>query len=231
MRRHLHDITLVGVDCVDVDRLVRAAEISTSRLSYDEVRLLSSLPSVSSWVTTIPHLGDIEAYNEFILTQLHQFVKTAHGLVIQHDGFVLNPDAWTEEFREWDYIGAPWDVDGRRVVGNGGFSLRSRSLLERLAQPDLSRPPGVAEDWFVCVVARDRLEAEGFRFAPPDLAHRFAFEGDPAFGVSWSGQFGFHGLTWTDISTWLDDHPDSEIVNELDEESQKLLERDRHLER
>jgi hypothetical protein len=226
MGRHLQDVTLIGVDCVDVHRLIRAAEISAAELEYDDVRLLSSLSADNAWVTAIPHLADIEAYNDFILVQLHRYVDTPHALVIQHDGFVLNPDAWTDEFRQWDYIGAPWDVDGHRVVGNGGFSLRSRQLLQRLAKPELARPPGVPEDWFVCVSARDLLERDGFRFAPPDLAHRFSFEGDPAFGVSWSGQFGFHGLTWTDISAWLDDHPDTGIINDLDEESQKLLARE-----
>ena len=228
MRRHLQDVTLIGVDCVDVHRLIRAAEISAADLEYDDVRLLSSSSADNAWVTSVPPLGDIEAYNDFILTQLHRYVATAHALVIQHDGFVLNADAWTDEFRQWDFIGAPWEVNGLRVVGNGGFSLRSRQLLQRLAEPDLARPPGVPEDWFVCVSARDVLEREGFRFAPPDLAHRFSFEGDPAFGVSWSGQFGFHGLTWTDISAWLNDHPDSGIVNDLDEESQKLLAREQN---
>jgi hypothetical protein len=223
MARHLSDVTLIGIDCVDVERLLRAAEISTRDLTFADVRLLSSIHHDHPWVEAIPHLGDIEAYNEFIVGQLHAHVRTAAALLIQHDGFVLNPAAWTEEFRQWDYIGAPWSVDGRRVVGNGGFSLRSRRLLERLSAADIVRPAGAPEDWFICVTIRSQLEDEGFRFAPPELAHRFSFEGDPAFGVRWGGQFGFHGLTWTDISAWLDEHPDSGITNDLDDDSRRLL--------
>src|SRR3954451_3005171 len=151
MRSHLADVTLIGVDCVDVDRLIRAAEFSTTELTFDEVRLLSSRPSDCAWVESIPHLGDIDAYNDFVLKQLYAYVKTSLALVIQHDGFVLNPSRWTDDFRRWDYIGAPWAVDGERIVGNGGFSLRSRRLLERLAAPDVVRPAGTPEDWFVCV--------------------------------------------------------------------------------
>ena len=223
MVRALSDITLIGVDCVDVNRLVRAAEISTADLRFADVRLLSSVASDHRWVESIEPLGDIEAYNDFMVDRLHLYVATSLALVIQHDGFVLNAEAWTDEFRQWDYIGAPWSVGGARVVGNGGFSLRSKRLLERLARPDISRRARVPEDWFICVEIRELLERDGFRFAPPDVAHAFSFEGDPAFGVSWRGEFGFHGLTWTDISTWLVEHPDSGIVNNLDEESRRLL--------
>jgi len=221
--RDVADVTVIGVDCVDIDRLIRAAEITTTDLRFGAVRLLSSHASDHPWVVAIDHLGDIEAYNDFIVGRLHRYVDTPLALVIQHDGFVLNADAWSDEFRDWDYIGAPWAVDGARVVGNGGFSLRSKRLLERLAQPDITRPAGVPEDWFICVELREILERDGLRFAPPELAHRFSFEGDPAFGPTWQGQFGFHGLTWTDISAWLREHPNSGIVNDLDDETRCLL--------
>lgn len=218
----LDDVTLVGVDCLDLERLIRAAEISTAGLRFGDVRLLSSIPSTHPSVVRIEAVNDIEAYNDFVITRLHDYVETSHALVIQHDGFVLNPSAWADDFLEWDYIGAPWAVEGGRVVGNGGFSLRSRRLLQRTAAIDIVRPAGVPEDWFVCVIAREQLSADGFRFAPPELAHRFSFEGDPVFGVSWNAQFGFHGLTWTDISRWLDEHPHSGIRNDLDAESLAL---------
>lgn len=80
------------------------------------------------------------------------------------------------------------------VVGNDGFSLRSERLLERLARSDVVRPAGTPEDWFICVTVREMLERDGIRFAPPGIAHEFSFEGDELFGVSWHGQFGFHGL-------------------------------------
>ena len=35
-------------------------------------------------------------------------------------------------------------------------------------------------------------------------------------GVEWTNQFGFHGLTWTDISSWLKKHPEYTIENPLD---------------
>ena len=65
---------------------------------------------------------------------------------------------------------------------------------------------------------RDYLEARGIRFAPVELARQFSLEGpDEPFGLTWTNQFGFHGLRWTDISPWLRDHPDELIDNTLDD--------------
>lgn len=48
--------------------------------------------------------------------------------------------------------------------------------MEELSQtkPELLRPRGAPEDWFICVTLREQLAADGFRFAPPDLAHSLA---------------------------------------------------------
>ena len=50
-----------------------------------------------------------------------------HILLLGHTDVVPIgvPEAWTDDFFNYDYIGATWD-DG--VVGNGGFSWRSRKL-------------------------------------------------------------------------------------------------------
>ena len=75
------------------------------------------------------------------------------------------------------------------TVGNGGFSLRSRRLLEASAQLPIAGSE--AEDVFICRTMRPRLEAErGIRFAPPELAERFGYERSRAAQAS----FGFHGV-------------------------------------
>ncbi len=63
-------------------------------------------------------------------------IETPHVLLVQWDGYAINPGAWRSEFLDVDYIGAKWywQTDGPRV-GNGGFSLRSRKLLEALRDP------------------------------------------------------------------------------------------------
>jgi hypothetical protein len=124
-----------------------------------------------------------------MLTQLGDFIQTEHVLVCQWDGFVLNSSAWDLQFLDYDYMGAPWPQfsDGLNV-GNGGFSLRSRRLLEALRRPDLviSSPEDVA----IGRVNRRRLEADhGIRFADQATAARFSFERTAGSLAT----FGFHG--------------------------------------
>ena len=60
---------------------------------------------------------------------LPNIIKTEFMLGIHDDGFVINPNLWTDQFLKYDYIGAPWSHTipyyGQKYrVGNGGFSLR-----------------------------------------------------------------------------------------------------------
>jgi hypothetical protein len=141
---------------------------------------------------TIPRLGSRADYSRFVLKELHAFVATPFVLVVQWDGHVLEPKAWRPEFLAYDYIGArwPWHKDGL-AVGNGGFSLRSRRLLQATADPRIRINPEFPEDDLICRVYRRFLETEhGLRFAPDAVADRFAYER----GLPDAPTFGFHGL-------------------------------------
>jgi hypothetical protein len=127
-------------------------------------------------------------YSRFMLHDLSQHVQTSHVLTIQWDGYVLDPAGWDPVYLAYDYIGAPWPqfLDGKRV-GNGGFSLRSRRLIEACAKLPITDE---AEDIAICRTHRARLERElGLRFAPEDVARRFAYERTQRTGR----EFGFHG--------------------------------------
>ena len=95
------------------------------------------------------------------------------------DGYVLNGDAWCDGFLQYDYIGAPWLPSG--LVGNGGFSLRSRKLLKYLAANPFGDNPH-PEDNYICLRHRKSLEDAGFKFPELATALKFAFE-----GRSWNG--------------------------------------------
>jgi hypothetical protein len=108
-------------------------------------------------------------------------------LVVQHDGFIVRPESWDRKFLQYDYIGAPWD---NGIVGNGGFSLRSKRLLDVLAEMrDLLTWPH-PEDGALCCTYRDELESRGILFAPTDVARRFSVEDE-----AYQNSFGLHGYT------------------------------------
>lgn len=148
----------------------------------------AALPSNVEFVAIEP-LDGIDAYSTFMLTELTKFIKTSHVLVTQWDGYIAHPDLWKAEFLDYDYIGAPWyhrpvDVS----VGNGGFSLRSKRLLDTVKT--LTLPPHQPEDSTICIHLRDELSNNhGIRFAPLPLAQQFSCEYGP-----YRPAFGFHGM-------------------------------------
>lgn len=128
-------------------------------------------------------------YSEWILKELWHYIETDFVLVTQWDGYVLNGDAWLDEFYEYDYIGAPWIFEHGRQIGNGGFSIRSKHLLTCMGSDrfiDVTHP----EDQSIGIVYRTYLEKTyGIKFPDEDLADKFAFElKAPVYDT-----FGFHG--------------------------------------
>ncbi len=140
-------------------------------------------------VVPIPKLNSSEDYSKFMIRNLLDHVQTSHCLVVQWDGFVLDAGSWVPHFLDYDYIGAPWPQFDDHDVGNGGFSLRSRKLLEACKDPvfQYSHPEDVA----ICRNNRAMLESRhGILFAERSIAAQFSFERSAADGPA----FGFHGV-------------------------------------
>lgn len=207
-RLRLPEVTLVGVDCVDINRLVKAADISCKNIDFGNVVLLSSIPSSDPRVKQIKRLPTKGDYSDFMMKRVAEYVWTSHMLVIQYDGYVLNPLAWNDKWLEYDYIGAPWMwyTDGKQV-GNGGFSLRTKKIMQITANDDGIVPineMGVTkhreEDHCICRLYRDYLEREyKMKFAPVEEAAKFSIEGWNSQNKTWTNEFGFHGHGLTNI--------------------------------
>jgi hypothetical protein len=157
-----------------------------------------------------PPINTTKDYSDLLLTGLRQYVAGTHVLIIQWDSFILHPELWTNNFLQYDYIGAVWPHHPDTPVGNGGFSLRSIKLLEALESPAISRRH--PEDFCICVDNKATLENQfGIRFAPTEIAEQFAVE-----RTSWHPAFGFHGffnfgnaLSPEELGAFLDLLPDS----------------------
>lgn len=217
--KNLTNVTLVGIDCANLEHLQLAADISTKGISFGKVLLLTSIKSNDPRVIQIPQINSVEKYSDFMIKELYKYIDTEFALVFQYDGFILNPSAWSDDFLKYDYIGAPWYHLGNIHVGNGGFSLRSKKLIDWLAVNwreinALIHP----EDVFISKFARPALEQEGMKFAPEGIAKQFSKEGNEK-SVVWNDEFGFHGMKYTDISNWLINHPEykDKLTYELDD--------------
>lgn len=191
-RPNLQSVTLVAVSSVAMHLTIEALRSSVAHAQFGRTLLLSDRPPPAGeecleWVQ-IPRLSSRWAYSRFMLRDLLQHIATSHALCIQWDGFVLDGTAWDPSFLDYDYVGAPWPHfnDGHNV-GNGGFSLRSRRLLEACRTLPFGDYP--MEDVLICREWRPQLERQGIRFAPESIARRFSFERMAPKG----GEFGFHG--------------------------------------
>lgn len=176
----LPTVTLIGVDS-QKERLQRAIDICTKWIRFGEVKLLHE------------PLNSKEAYSKFCIEELYKHVKTEHMLICQHDGYVNNWQAWDNDWLQYDYIGAPWHYNDGMAVGNGGFSLRSRRLMEIVAT-DKNIQIQHPEDHHICRTYRPYLEKTyGIKFAPVEVAEKFSFEGYLQPNKTLKEQFGVHG--------------------------------------
>ena len=137
---NLKNVTLYGADTVDLDRQLKAFAICESYADFGAKKIFADSRENYTTDTGIEIIGtdliqSIRDYNQFNLKHLNDYIDTEFVMVAEYDGFILNPEAWTDEFLNYDYIGAPLLVDGVQLVGNGGFSIRSKKLL-RLVQSD-----------------------------------------------------------------------------------------------
>jgi hypothetical protein len=122
--------------------------------------------------------GDAMAYTSSLLTNstFWQMVKGEKILFFQLDSvFCSNSPHKLKEFLQYDYIGAPWHPRYKipAIVGNGGFSLRSRSkLLALLSNHTYDHKLKYHEDvWF-----SKFLPLVNASIAPEHIAKTFSVE-------------------------------------------------------
>lgn len=217
----------------DVSSAVRAIESTLQCIRADclywfsNVRYPSTIPGLDIVNISVPGLVDFQNDTSIVyLRLLPRVITTDFTLVVQPDGFSVNPMAWDDNFWKYDYIGAVWPTMwgggphwGGPIVGNGGFSLRSRRLCNALLDlratwrvedwGDDQRlnfprdhfwfgPEGkkyIPEDVLISIWYRKILEnSYGISFCPPELANKFSVEVIDPFTQYWVGRsFGFHG--------------------------------------
>ena len=206
----LPNVTLLAATSVDIDQTNLNLKISSENIEFAAVKLLSSslpnkkFPNIK--YISIPQMN-LSDYNRLIIEDLHKYFNTSHCIIMQSDSFVVNYERWTEEFLKFDYIGAPWTNKvqvnpklilnmEKNLVGNGGFSLRSRKLVETTAKINFNslKFPFKNEDIIICHYLYKKMLESDIHFAPPKLAAQFSIENENhLYGQDVHTVFGFHG--------------------------------------
>lgn len=202
----LPDVTLVIADtvCHDLTRL--AVLDCLDKADFFDVLIASDrkidVPGADIIPVRFANLADADRFRWY---GWPDYVKSTHMLVIEWDSWVLDPSMWNADWLTYDYIGAPWLWHKSNRVGNGGFSLRSRELIEYLARNPGEFANRVHEDDVLCRLHRPHLEQVGFTWAHETVAKDFSFEREPP-----RPSFGFHG-----IFNWPHVIPTSELKSRL----------------
>jgi hypothetical protein len=213
------------------------AELPGSRGLLISTARPAGLPDDIEWRGISPL--DYRQYSLFVMFSLQYFISTDYCLIVQDDGWVLDGKNWSDDFLNYDYIGAPchaafvgkelvlayqWVGEANpTVIQNGGLSLRSKKLLsgptangalyyfsdEKVFQN---------EDVQLTGIFRRQLEGMGIKFAPDSIAKNFSIEYlGPIYhdNVVFKKLFGLHGQTRKLIScdTISYQTPESQIMN------------------
>ena len=206
----LPEVTLVSISSINIPAHLKALQYSSRFINFGEVLFLTDATYDETEVygnnikqKSIPKISSKSDYSKFVVYELHKYIKTDFCLIIQADGFIINPEMWDPTFLQYDYIGAPWpdfykDFYGNNIrVGNGGFSLRSKKLLQVPLHEkfDLYWDPLTqdSEDMNICAWRKDHYLKHGIKYAPLSVAKYFAHENytlvPEVHGIK---PFGFH---------------------------------------
>jgi hypothetical protein len=174
--------------------LAQNALFHTSQIiDFDDILVFTDNPLLGESHTQIfiDKIKSIEDYNKLILNELVHHIYSDYYLIIQYDGFAISSICFDNIFFQYDYIGAVWPHFDSYTVGNGGFSWRSKKLIQAVAELSHLRSNNENEDVFICRTIRPILEKKyGILFAPEVIAKKFSSEAL----VSNANSFGFHGF-------------------------------------
>lgn len=177
-----HDITKALLHC---NRLMK----------FDKITLLHPHPYSHPEINVVKI--DSPGNNLGCINDLPKAITCDHALCIHWDGYIVNPDMWTDEFLEYDFIGCPWNLNNlpnkEWRVGSGGFYMFSNRMAQAWQSICNLKENN---DWQIGALYRDKFEDLGMKYAPFELACRFGRECE--LEVEDEEAFGFHGFQYGD---------------------------------
>ena len=195
---HLTIVSVYGHN--DGSSVIPSISHSMKQLPGSKGLLLSlskpeNLPDYIQWKRI--GIVDYLQYSVFMMHLLQAHIETDYCLVVQDDGWVLSGENWKDDYYNYDYIGAPshcglvgnefhlgfgWtQFPDRIAVQNGGFSLRSKKFLEAPNKFGVTHKQAQDihnwnEDAQLTALFRRDLESCGMKYAPEEVAKKFAIE-------------------------------------------------------
>ena len=130
MKLDLSNVTLVSIDDLRDDAteyniryniLTKVIEYAYDYIDFYDIKLLTPL---TDFGVKFQSSSD---YSRWVIEKLPFLIKSKYYLIIQWDGFIINPMSWSTTWFEYDYIG------GGVHLQNGGFSLRKTETMQKVS--------------------------------------------------------------------------------------------------
>lgn len=200
----LPTVTLCCIDCIDATRAIKILDHCKTKVDFGAVKLLTSTPVEYEHAVRIMPLNSLIAYSIFMLTRFHEYIDTPNVLIVQRDGWILNPESFNSDWLELDYV-APLFVQYDKV-GSGGFSLRSKKIMQDISETlpfwdgtyeqahRMQAGLSYYEDGVLCLGGFARR----YKIATPEQAAQYAQGGNRNPKYFNERPFGFH-RTWQEI--------------------------------
>ena len=193
---NLSSVTLVAINTVCHELSDMAVAECLKHANFGDVKVFTNRHEADK-IYIEPFNDLIEAGN-FTYYEVPKYITTDRALFIHWDSWIIDPPMWTDDFLYYDYVGAPWWYTDGLNVGNSGFCLRSKRMIDFFAENRETYPFGMPEDVMLCKHYRPMLPQ--FKWAPEPLAAQFSFE--RARAAVDSRHFGFHGMfNWPFVLT------------------------------
>lgn len=132
MKLQLPTVTLLAVDCLNTELTIKVLEHCKSLCDFGAVKFLTNIPTEYEHAIKINPLNSLIAYSIFMLKEVYKYIDTDMLMVVQRDGFILNPESFNFSWLQNDYT-APLFMQMDRV-GSGGCSLRSKRIMEEISK-------------------------------------------------------------------------------------------------
>jgi hypothetical protein len=189
-------VVLVGMGSTKIKETILALEFCQKNIKFVDTIFLTDSFIKHNKIKHIPitNIPSIQDYQKFVVNKSATIINnlyseySGHFLIINWDGFVVNSDAWVEQFLSYDYIGAPWPWFNY-IVGNGGFCLKSKKFFENQQIICSNYIVHENEDVELCIRLRPIFEKNGCKYADANIAYKFSTEHG---GYHNYNSFGFH---------------------------------------
>lgn len=203
----LKNVDLIGIDTNHPQLTIDTLLISSRNIDFGRIVLFTCADKSEFDPEQVKDIEfiKIDKFTEYLdysifCLRLGDYLHNDFALINHWDSFIVNPELWTDDFLKYDYIGAPWSkihADSWGLVnpvGNGGFSLRSKKMLD--FSKTFEDTAGNNEDGFLTNFRIDEARKYGITYTPLDLAYRFSVHHlDDVGGIYDPAKyFGFHGM-------------------------------------